>query len=106
MPLSQLLVPFLKLSNNMHAEALTKTMGTLTGRRAAGRDGLAYTTAYLQQLGVPMTGVAAHRRLRADPAEPASPRSRLATTLQKVRRRSLVAGLRRRAAGGREHQRT
>ena len=50
--------PFLKLSNNLHAEALTKTMGTLDGRPGSWPDGLARTTAYLRQLGVPMKGSA------------------------------------------------
>jgi len=57
MPLSQLLVPFLKLSNNMHAEALTKTMGTLKGHRGNWADGLSYTKAYLKSTGALMTGV-------------------------------------------------
>jgi serine-type D-Ala-D-Ala carboxypeptidase/endopeptidase (penicillin-binding protein 4) len=57
MPLSQLLVPFLKLSNNMHAEALTKTMGTLRGRRGNWADGLSYTKAYLKSTGASMTGI-------------------------------------------------
>jgi D-alanyl-D-alanine carboxypeptidase/D-alanyl-D-alanine-endopeptidase (penicillin-binding protein 4) len=57
MPLSQLLVPFMKLSNNMHAEALTKTMGTLKGRPGNWADGLSYTKAYLKSTGAPMAGV-------------------------------------------------
>ena len=57
MPLSQLLVPFLKLSNNMHAEALTKTMGTLKGHRGNWAEGLSYTKAYLKSTGALMTGV-------------------------------------------------
>jgi D-alanyl-D-alanine carboxypeptidase/D-alanyl-D-alanine-endopeptidase (penicillin-binding protein 4) len=57
MPLSQLLVPFMKLSNNMHAEALTKTMGTLKGSPGNWADGLSYTKAYLKSTGAPMAGV-------------------------------------------------
>ena len=57
MPLSELLVPFLKLSNNMHAEALTKAMGARSGRPGSWSAGLAVTTRYLRGLGVPMTGV-------------------------------------------------
>jgi serine-type D-Ala-D-Ala carboxypeptidase/endopeptidase (penicillin-binding protein 4) len=52
MPLSDLLVPFLKLSNNMHAEILTKTMGRATageGTWDAGEDAVA---AVLPTLGV------------------------------------------------------
>jgi len=52
MTLSKLLVPFLKLSNNSHAEALTKAMGARKGRRGNWADGLSYTTAYLRHLGV------------------------------------------------------
>ena len=33
MPLKELLLPFMKLSNNMHAEALTKTIGYETAGR-------------------------------------------------------------------------
>ncbi|MGI3786570.1 MAG: D-alanyl-D-alanine carboxypeptidase/D-alanyl-D-alanine endopeptidase [Janthinobacterium lividum] len=57
MTLSKLLVPFLKLSNNLHAEALTKTMGALDGRPGSWSAGLRRTTAYLRGLGVPMKGV-------------------------------------------------
>ncbi len=57
MTLADLLVPFLKLSNNLHAEALTKTMGTLDGHPGSWPAGLARTTAYLRRLGVPTTGV-------------------------------------------------
>ena len=57
MTLADLLVPFLKLSNNLHAEALTKTMGTLDGKPGSWAAGLARTTAYLRELGVPMKGV-------------------------------------------------
>ncbi len=52
MPLSELLVPFLKLSNNMHAEILAKTMGRATsgeGSWDAGQDAVA---AVLPTLGV------------------------------------------------------
>ncbi|MGW0902766.1 D-alanyl-D-alanine carboxypeptidase/D-alanyl-D-alanine endopeptidase [Streptomyces sp. NPDC002853] len=49
MPLSELMIPFMKLSNNMHAENLTKTMGyEATGRPGSWPDGLAATGAYLK----------------------------------------------------------
>lgn len=60
MPLSRLLVPFLKLSNNGHAEALTKAMGARSGRPGNWADGLACTRAYMRRLGVSMR----HIRLR------------------------------------------
>ena len=56
MTLSELLVPFLKLSNNLHAEALTKTLGTLDGKPGSWPAGLARTTAYAKELGAPMAG--------------------------------------------------
>lgn len=57
MTLSKLLVPFMKLSNNMHAEALTKAMATTTGKPGTWIDGLAYTKAYLRKVGAPMQGI-------------------------------------------------
>jgi D-alanyl-D-alanine carboxypeptidase/D-alanyl-D-alanine-endopeptidase (penicillin-binding protein 4) len=83
MTLSALLVPFLKLSNNGHAEALTKAMGARTARSGTWRAGLSATTSYLRGLGVPLTGVSLtdgsgltrHNRLTA---------RALTSTLQKV----------------------
>lgn len=51
--LSKLLVPFLKLSNNSHAEAITKAMGALNGHPGSWSGGLQYTKDYLRRLGVP-----------------------------------------------------
>lgn len=107
-PLSSLLVPFMKLSNNMHAEALTKTMGARSGKPGSWKAGLAYTTGYLRELGVPMTGVTLTdgsgltRRNKVTPLA-------LATVLQKVQRETWygqfrsslpVAGNRTRMVGG------
>ena len=55
--LAKLLIPFMKLSNNMHAEHLTKTMGRVSGGSGSWRSGLAVTTRYLRRIGVPMAGV-------------------------------------------------
>lgn len=52
MTLAQLLVPFLKLSNNMHAETLTKTMSARAGGPGSWWDGLRHTRAYLKHVGV------------------------------------------------------
>jgi D-alanyl-D-alanine carboxypeptidase/D-alanyl-D-alanine-endopeptidase (penicillin-binding protein 4) len=55
--LAQLLIPFMKLSNNMHAEHLTKTMSRVTGGSGSWTSGLAVTTRYLRRIGVPMAGL-------------------------------------------------
>ncbi|MFI6349566.1 D-alanyl-D-alanine carboxypeptidase/D-alanyl-D-alanine-endopeptidase [Streptomyces sp. NPDC050560] len=52
MTLSDLLIPFLKLSNNMHAEILTKAMGEKTAGRGTWTDGLTAVDTYLKGLGV------------------------------------------------------
>ncbi|MFI2209869.1 D-alanyl-D-alanine carboxypeptidase/D-alanyl-D-alanine-endopeptidase [Streptomyces sp. NPDC020141] len=52
MPLRELLVPFMKLSNNMHAEALTKTIGHRATGRGAWGAGLAAIGGYLRQEGI------------------------------------------------------
>ncbi|MEU6057180.1 D-alanyl-D-alanine carboxypeptidase/D-alanyl-D-alanine-endopeptidase [Streptomyces sp. NPDC047097] len=53
MPLRELVRPFMKLSNNMHAEALTKAMGyQATGRAGNWGDGLAAVGRYLRGQGV------------------------------------------------------
>ncbi|HET9647469.1 MAG TPA: D-alanyl-D-alanine carboxypeptidase/D-alanyl-D-alanine-endopeptidase [Microlunatus sp.] len=57
MKLSSMLKPFLKYSNNMHAEALTKAMSRKTGGPGSWPDGIAQTKAYLKSLGAPMDGI-------------------------------------------------
>ncbi|MGA4841594.1 D-alanyl-D-alanine carboxypeptidase/D-alanyl-D-alanine endopeptidase [Streptomyces sp. G45] len=53
MPLKDLLVPFMKLSNNMHAEHLTKAMGhKATGRPGSWGDGITAIGGYLKTAGV------------------------------------------------------
>jgi D-alanyl-D-alanine carboxypeptidase/D-alanyl-D-alanine-endopeptidase (penicillin-binding protein 4) len=83
MTLSELLVPFLKLSNNMHAEMLTKTMGRAAGRPGNWKDGLAVTTSYLRSLDVPMAGVSLTDGSGLTRANRLTPLA-LASTLQKV----------------------
>ncbi|MEU6547466.1 D-alanyl-D-alanine carboxypeptidase/D-alanyl-D-alanine-endopeptidase [Streptomyces sp. NPDC046859] len=52
MPLKDLLVPFMKLSNNMHAEILTKAMGYAAAREGTWEAGLAAVGGYLERAGV------------------------------------------------------
>ena len=56
MTLSELLVPFMKLSNNMHAEALVKTLGAEAAGTGSWPAGLAEVRKYAQAKGVD-TGV-------------------------------------------------
>ncbi|WP_314172634.1 D-alanyl-D-alanine carboxypeptidase/D-alanyl-D-alanine endopeptidase [Streptomyces winkii] len=52
MPLKELSVPFLKLSNNNHAEVLTKTMGDETAGEGTWSAGLKAVRGYLKKEGV------------------------------------------------------
>ncbi|MFC7309824.1 D-alanyl-D-alanine carboxypeptidase/D-alanyl-D-alanine-endopeptidase [Streptomyces monticola] len=52
MPLKDLLVPFMKLSNNMHAEALTKAMGYEATGSGSWSAGLAAIDGFLKKEGV------------------------------------------------------
>lgn len=55
MTLGQLLVPFLKLSNNMHAEVLLKEIGRVTAGQGSWSAGLAAASGALSALGVDMS---------------------------------------------------
>ena len=57
MPLSQMLVPFLKLSNNMHAEHLVKAMGAKVSGQGTWSAGIAAEKAALAHLGVDTSAV-------------------------------------------------
>lgn len=87
MPLSKLLVPFLKLSNNNHAEALTKAMGALKGGPGNWADGLSYTKAYLKQLGVTTKKVKLSDGSGLSRADQLTPRA-VAKVLYRVQRKS------------------
>jgi D-alanyl-D-alanine carboxypeptidase/D-alanyl-D-alanine-endopeptidase (penicillin-binding protein 4) len=52
MPLRELLIPFLKLSNNMHAEILVKAMGRATANVGSWDAGLAAVAKVLPGLGI------------------------------------------------------
>ncbi|GIH92469.1 D-alanyl-D-alanine carboxypeptidase/D-alanyl-D-alanine-endopeptidase [Planobispora siamensis] len=53
MPLSELLVPFMKLSNNMHAEILTKSLGRKVSGAGTWSAGLAAITSFARANGMP-----------------------------------------------------
>jgi D-alanyl-D-alanine carboxypeptidase/D-alanyl-D-alanine-endopeptidase (penicillin-binding protein 4) len=109
MTLSQLLVPFMKLSNNMHAEALTKAMGAKrSGAPGSWSNGLAATRAYLTRIRVPMGGVSLSDGSGLSRANSLTPRA-LGTLLVKVQQEKWfpafkaslpVAGNSRRMVGG------
>ncbi|AWI30271.1 D-alanyl-D-alanine carboxypeptidase/D-alanyl-D-alanine endopeptidase [Streptomyces tirandamycinicus] len=52
MPLRELMLPFMKLSNNMHAETLTKTIGYETSGHGTWGAGLSAIDGYLREEGV------------------------------------------------------
>ncbi|KUM68805.1 D-alanyl-D-alanine carboxypeptidase/D-alanyl-D-alanine endopeptidase [Streptomyces curacoi] len=52
MALKDMLIPFMKLSNNMHAEVLTKAMGYEVSRQGTWSAGLAAISGYLKGIGV------------------------------------------------------
>jgi len=87
MSLGQLLVPFLKLSNNGHAEAITKTLGARSGRPGSWTDGTKSLRDYAARIGIPIAGlrfVDGSGLARADRLTP----NQLASLLDKVQRTS------------------
>ena len=57
MPLSGLLVPFMKLSNNVHAEILLKEMGKVEYGQGTWKEGLKAARKHLESMGVEMESV-------------------------------------------------
>ncbi|MGH8791089.1 MAG: D-alanyl-D-alanine carboxypeptidase/D-alanyl-D-alanine endopeptidase [Stackebrandtia sp.] len=57
MPLDELMIPFMKLSNNGHAEVLTKTIGYETSGEGTWSAGLAAVDEYLASAGVDLDAV-------------------------------------------------
>jgi D-alanyl-D-alanine carboxypeptidase/D-alanyl-D-alanine-endopeptidase (penicillin-binding protein 4) len=87
MTLGQLLVPFLKLSNNSHGEAIVKTLGARTGRPGSWADGTAALRAFAGRVGIDVRGlrfVDGSGLARANRLTP----NQLATLLDKVQRTS------------------
>ena len=87
MTLGQLLVPFLKLSNNGHAEAITKTLGARSSGRGTWAAGTAVLRSYAARVGIPTTGlrfVDGSGLARANRLTP----NQLASLLDKVQRMS------------------
>ena len=108
MPLSSLLRPFLKYSNNMIAESLGKAMSRKTGGKGTWAGGIAQTRAYLTTRHVPLAGVVLVDSSGLSRATKLTPRALIAT-LVAVRRESWfptfyaalpVAGNTKRSIGG------
>lgn len=57
MTVGELMTPFLKLSNNMHAETLVKAMGAVTKANGSWPTGLGVVTAYAKSVGVDATTI-------------------------------------------------
>ncbi|WP_197429888.1 D-alanyl-D-alanine carboxypeptidase/D-alanyl-D-alanine endopeptidase [Auraticoccus cholistanensis] len=57
MPLSELMTPFMKLSNNMHAETLVKTMAAQSGQPGSWTAGVALVEDFVADDGVDVTGL-------------------------------------------------
>ncbi len=57
MTLAEIMVPFMKLSNNMHAEALVKTMAAQSGEPGSWVEGVAVVEEFLRADGVDVVGL-------------------------------------------------
>jgi D-alanyl-D-alanine carboxypeptidase/D-alanyl-D-alanine-endopeptidase (penicillin-binding protein 4) len=87
MTLGQLLVPFLKLSNNSHAEAITKTLGARSTGNGTWASGTAALRSYAARVGISTSGmrfVDGSGLARANRLTP----NQLASLLDKVQRTS------------------